>query len=230
MTTIYVICEGQTEAAFVRNILNKALGYDCNTCIAPIVNSETDKKTGKTYKGGIQKFVKVDNDIQHTLRNIKKPKAIVTTMFDYYALPADFPGMVEAEQAADVYEKIEIIESALKTYYYEKYPYIKFIPYIQLHEFETLLFTNIGILEEEFFDRINKKEFDSLVDFVNNEDNIELINSGTDTAPSKRIIKCIQFYHKPIDGMKILSKIDFLTIWDRCKHFNDWITKLENND
>ena len=93
-----------------------------------------------------------------------------------------------------------------------------------------MLFTNIGILEEEFFDRINKKEFDSLVDFVNNEDNIELINSGTDTAPSKRIIKCIQFYHKPIDGMKILSKIDFLTIRDRCKHFNDWITKLENND
>lgn len=230
MTTIYVICEGQTEAAFVKNILNKVLGYDCYTCIAPIVNSETDKKTGKTYKGGIQKFVKMDNDIQHTLRDIKKTKTIVTTMFDYYALPCDFPGMVEAEQTVDVYKKIEIIESALKTYYNKKYPHINFIPYIQLHEFETLLFTNIGILEEEFFDRINKKEFDSLVDFVNNEDNIELINSGTDTAPSKRIIKCIQFYHKPIDGMKILSKIDFLTIRDRCKHFNDWITKLENND
>ena len=56
-------------------------------------------------------------------------------MFDLYALPADFPGYAEARREVDPYGKVRILEDALGNDIADR----RFIPYIQLHEFEALI-------------------------------------------------------------------------------------------
>ena len=60
------------------------------------------------------------------------------------------------------------------------------------------------------------------------DNNPELINEGRETAPSKRIIKLIPEYDKVSVGADIaaINGVEFLK--KKCRHFNDWITILEN--
>lgn len=58
--------------------------------------------------------------------------------------------------------------------------------------------------------------------------NPELIDEGKATAPSKRIIKLVPEYDKVSVGADIaaINGVEFLK--EKCRHFNDWITTLEN--
>jgi hypothetical protein len=58
-------------------------------------------------------------------------------MFDFYALPHDFPGYAESHKQTDLKARIEHLESCFQADIGDH----RFIPYIQLHEFEALLFT-----------------------------------------------------------------------------------------
>jgi hypothetical protein len=58
----------------------------------------------------------------------------------------------------------------------------------------------------------------------------ELINQGATTAPSKRLAKIIPNYNKlkvPL-ASQVLEKIGLAKIREKCPHFNQWITQLEN--
>lgn len=51
-------------------------------------------------------------------------------MFDFYALPTDFPGYSDSLAKMDSYERVESVEDAFA----ENINMHRFIPYIQLHE------------------------------------------------------------------------------------------------
>ena len=59
--------------------------------------------------------------------------------------------------------------------------------------------------------------------------NPEEINEGQETAPSKRIIKEIPEYkgQKATIGPLVAAKIDLDVLREKCKHFNEWLTRLE---
>jgi hypothetical protein len=62
----------------------------------------------------------------------------------------------------------------------------RFIPYIQLHEFEGLLFTDINVFRKNFMSHEfrDRSGFEGIFDqYANPED----INDSTTTAPSKRL-------------------------------------------
>ena len=69
-------------------------------------------------------------------------------MFDLYALPNDFPKFEEAKKCADVYRKVEVLEEAFK----EDIGDYRFLPYIQLHEFEALILSKPEELLYEYFE------------------------------------------------------------------------------
>ncbi len=147
-----------------------------------------------------------------------------TTMFDLYALPNDFPGYNDAKGVNDPYEKINILEQSFS----EDIGDQRFIPYIQLHEFETLLFSDLSMLEIEYFD--HDKEISKLEKMLESfSNNPELINENVDTAPSKRIIKLIPEYkgNKVNVGATIASMIGIEHLKNTCRHFNEWVLKLE---
>ena len=107
----------------------------------------------------------------------------------------------------------------------------RFIPYIQLHEFEALLFCGIEYIAELYPGC--EKRCEQLTQALQNVGNPELINNSPHTAPSKRIIKAIEGdnkthynYNKPKTGRFVTEKIGIDELRSKCKHFDEWIEKL----
>ena len=99
---------------------------------------------------------------------------------------------------------------------------VRFIPYIQLHEFEALLFaSNEGF--NSFFDEIQKEKAQQI---INSYDNPEDINTTPEGAPSKRILAIKEDYDKVLEGNLIALEIGFSKIMEKCTRFRAWIEKL----
>lgn len=99
---------------------------------------------------------------------------------------------------------------------------VRFIPYIQLHEFEALLFaSNEGF--NSFFDEIQKEKAQQI---INSYDNPEDINTTPEGAPSKRILAIKEDYDKVLEGNLIALEIGFSKIMKKCTRFRAWIEKL----
>ncbi len=220
MKRLYITAEGQTEEAFAMTVIcdhltNYGLSVFCRRVL-------TKKDKLKSYRGGISNYSKAKNDIQRWMLEDQSNEVVFTTMFDYYALPSDFPGMEAARVLNNVYDKVLLLEKEWKEDIGDR----RFIPYIQLHEFESLMFSKIEDLEYEYFDR--SKEIQTLKNQLEEFDgNPELINDGKDTAPSKRILKLIPEYDKVLAGNEIAKLIGMEQLKSKCAHFRAWIEKLE---
>jgi len=219
MIRLNIITEGQTEEYFVKNILSPHLSP---LSIFPVArNILTSKHKHRYYRGGLISYNKAKNDIISWIKEDNNPDARFSTMFDLYALPTDFPGYEKAIQAGDPYEKVKILEAA----FYNDINERRFIPYIQLHEFEALIFSNPKELSIAYFER--EKEIMKLEEIANQFNNPELINENPKTAPSKRIIELIPEYDKVNIGPDIAGIIGIEFLKEKCLHFRNWIEKLE---
>ena len=181
MRRLHITAEGQTEETFVNRTIRPYLAQF--VVFADVRRVLTSRKRGKEFRGGMTSYMKAKNDIERWLQEEKHNTDVAfTTMFDYYALPSDFPGFAEAQRLRDPYQKVTTIEKAFAEEINDR----RFIPYIQLHEFETLLFVDPQKFEIEYFDK--PEGIATLCSIKEYYDNPELINQGKETAPSKRII------------------------------------------
>lgn len=222
MKRLHITAEGQTEEAFVNKTLKYYLAqfgvYADVRCVL------TSRKRNKEFRGGMTTYMKAKNDIKRWLSEESHNSDVVfTTMFDYYALPEDFPCYAEVQRQKDPYQKVATIEQAMADDINDP----RFIPYIQLHEFETLLFVDPYKFEIEYFDKPNG--IATLLSITKSFENPELINQGENTAPSKRIINVYNDYaaNKPAIGSMIADEIGIEAMKEKCAHFNQWLTKLE---
>jgi hypothetical protein len=144
-------------------------------------------------------------------------------MLDLYALPNEFPQIDEARKNPNPYQKVEQLEIAL----FEEINDTRFIPYIQLHEFEALILSEPSKFTERFPEY--ESEVKQLLEICVKYDTPELINDGVNTAPSKQIIKLIPAYKgsKTSAAPLIAQKIGLSKIREKCPHFNKWIIQLE---
>lgn len=221
MKNFRIVTEGQSETNFVNRVMAPYFAGRC-TLIPITVVTKTDNRHGKIYKGGIGNYGQIRNTLLKTLANASKnPDSYVTTMFDFYRLPTDVPGVAEAEKVDDPYKKVEIIEREVQRMegYGEKF----FFPYIELHEFEAMIFSDITKLEETYFE----DDLTALKECVKAQSNPELINNGADTAPSKRIMDCIGSFDKANVGVDVLGKIGIENIAGKCRHFAEWLRCIE---
>ena len=217
---LHFVVEGQTERRFVESTLrphlaNRSIWVDAR-CV------QTSRTRGRKHSGGIQGYVRAKGDIERWMREDQNADARFTTMFDLYALPGDFPGYEAAGQARDPYARVRRLEDALG----EDISDQRFVPYLQLHEFEALLFADPEKLEERFDQ--HSPEIRRLVQVAERCDP-ELINDGIETAPSKRIIREIPEYEsdKASSGPIVAERIGLTTLRMKCLHFSEWIGKLE---
>ena len=103
-----------------------------------------------------------------------------------------------------------------------------FIPYIQLYEFEALLFfSNVGF---EFMYH-NRLTIEDLNKIRNRYQNPEEINGNPNTAPSKQLISVIESrekrgYDKYIHGVEIAKRIGIETMIDKCPRFGHWVNQI----
>ena len=170
------IVEGQTEEAFVNQILSPYLaGFEVWVRIRCVL---TSRRRNIKHRGGIESYGKAKNDINAWIKEDRNSDVRFTTMFDVYGLPTNFPGYKDAKQSSDLYGRVKVLEDALGEDISDR----RFIPHFQLHEFEALLLSDPQKLDSQFD---NSTGIRQLVNIVASFDSPELINDGNDTAPSK---------------------------------------------
>lgn len=220
MIRLHFTAEGSTEQNFVRKILTPHLAALGVYSDARCVMTSRDNRTAREYRGGVISYQKAKADIMTWIKEDNRQECRFTTMFDLYRLPNDFPGYLEANNKTDPYEKVTFLENAIA----EDINDSRFIPYIQLHEFEALIFADPQKLDWEYLD--HQRSIMNLVSMVE-ELNPELINERPELSPSNRIINQIPEYDKATAGVSVVEKIGLDVLREKCRHFNAWVTQLE---
>jgi hypothetical protein len=215
MNRVLVLVEGDTEVSFVDYIL-----YPEFAAKGIFLTSALFRKKHKGSFG-------YQNCQKRILNSIKQDSSIyVTTFVDYYKLPEDWPGRVESKSFKDYKDKAYKIEQALLKDIIgqmgDSWNPAQFIPYVQMHEFEALLFSNVSVLAEN-----NPSVSDSFANIVKSFSCPEEINDNYETCPSRRIKQHIANYDKRVDGIIKAQNIGLKTMRRECPHFNEWIEKLE---
>ena len=215
---LYITVEGQAEKEFADRTLKSHLAsYFIDVRPRVVV---TNRKMGK--RGGILDFEKIRGDISRLMKQDRHPEARFTTMVDLYALPSEFPGWDEARKQNLPPDRVAVLERAMETEFGDT----RFLAFIQLHEFEALLYCDLSELQQRIADShvgiaALRKEVQGLEP--------EEINEGPTTAPSKRIIRYVPVYerNKVRVGAPAAAAIGMPKLRQKCPHFSAWITKLE---
>ncbi|MCU4164151.1 DUF4276 family protein [Carboxylicivirga caseinilyticus] len=214
MKRIIIIGEGPTEQLF------------CNDVLQPVFNAhdiflETPKI--KKSKGGIVAWEHLKKQVE---LHLKDTGVYVTTLIDYYGIhPCHaFPKWEEAKAIVNKSDRITFLENSMLEEIDESIRY-RFIPYIQLHEFEALLFSDITVIEDNF-ESDEFKDYDYLLETDKAFSNPENINDGKTTAPSKRLGRIIDDYSKVVYGSLLAQEIGLDKILEKCPRFNNWIERL----
>ena len=193
--------EGRTEEEFVNQVL------------APHLRAKGVEAT-PIILGGDVTIVRLASDMAKLYWHFD----FVTSLVDFYGFRNKGnlnPSELEMEIDRAVDEKID-----------RSWDRSKVFSYVQQHEFEGLLFSDISVfaglvgapggLEEDM------RTIRSL--FPTPED----IDDGSDTAPSKRIMKLIPSYNKVANGPLLAANIGLAAIRGQCRRFNEWVTRLES--
>lgn len=220
---LHLLVEGSTEERFVNRVLAPHLG--AVGVFADARKVETGRRPGKIYRGGLLSYEQVAKDLQRWMKEDAGPDAWYSTMLDLYALPDDFPAFAEAERISDPYHRIERLEAAFAA----AIDHRRFIPYLQLHEFEALILTDPSHLDWFFVEASEQQAIDRLIALSASYDSPELIDDGAETAPSKRIIAELPAYArlKATVAPEVVAKIGLERVRERCPHFGAWLAALE---
>lgn len=217
MSRIRILVEGQTEETFVNDVLS------------PHLNRMGVYPHALLFRrgGGSFRYAKCQKVILDALKQDKS--AQITTMVDFYAMPGDWPGRNESQSCRDYRDKAQRVEQALRddiiAQMGDSWDPARFIPYVQMHEFEALLFSSPVRLAESLGDERLSSAFLTIRDeFPNPEE----INDNHETCPSRRIKGVFQSFKKTIDGIIAARKIGIKKMCEKCPHFDEWIKKLEN--
>lgn len=222
MNELVVVAEGETEQTFVRDQLAAHLALHGTTVWAVLPGR-------RRRHGGVKKWEIARQDIIRTLRE----RRYCTTMFDYYALPDDWPGRANSrslawnEKARRVEQEIHNdIALAMGGHFNPKF----FLPYVQLHEFEALAFADVASLASVTQPLANQnlkwltERFQEILDRAGHP---EAINDNYETCPSRRITGLVPAYRKRAHGPIVTGRIGLAVLRKCCDHFASWLKRLE---
>ena len=205
MTRLAISVEGPTEEEFVKQFLTDHL-REKRVEPTPILFGSA---RGRSAGGNVS-----EEQLALEMKRLSNSFDAVTSLVDFYGFCR------KGDRTVDE------LEEALRQQLGHLWHPQKVFPYIQQHEFEGLLFSDVSV-------------FASLVDapagsvealrsirsqFKTPED----INDNKDTAPSKRIEKVIPRYKKTVDGPLLAIETGLAKIRAECPRFNGWVTKLES--
>ena len=219
MTNVYVICEGPTEVRFVKNILAPNLA-NRKLFLHPITVGSM------RTKGGNVTFDRLYNNVRRQLYNNRR--SYCSTLVDYYGLDSEFPGLDLAATRSGIRAKAQAVAERLVAALsrtIESEPLLRFIPYVQMHEFEALLFSDPYALAKA----IGRPELRNQLATIRGDfETPEHIDDSAVSAPSKRILELAPGYEKPLMGEIAAKAVGLDRIRNECPLFDAWLTKLES--
>lgn len=208
MTNLGVVVEGQTEEEFVLNVLAEHF--------APKQIKVDPKLIGEARRYG-------DGGGNVSISELAEDMIILSETNDFVTSLVDFYGFTDKGEM-DVEQLEEAVLATIKADKSLQNGPEKFIPYIQMHEFEGLLFADTAafVSIDASKDSIMKLE-EVRGCFTTPED----INDNSETAPSKRIKKEIPRYRKRRFGYIVAKTIGISKIREECPRFDEWLKQLE---
>jgi hypothetical protein len=210
--------EGSTEASFVQEVLAPIL-WARETYLTPTILGVPG------HKGGRTNYARVKKDV---LRQLKEDRAAYcSTMLDFYGLGKGFPGMPLPPNLSNV-DKVSHLERAMKEDIMAEVPGlrpdVRFLPYLQLHEYEGLLFSD----PEAFANSISLSHLAPRFRAIRQSfPTPEDIDDSSDTAPSKRVLGLCPSYSKVLDGTRAASAVGLEAMRRECPHFRAWVESLK---
>ncbi|WP_211193645.1 DUF4276 family protein [Pyxidicoccus fallax] len=99
------------------------------------------------------------------------------------------------------------------------------MPYLQVHEFEALLFSDVATTG--YVLGATPSELQQLQKIRGAFETPEHINDSPETAPSKRLLQLFPRYDKTFFGPAAVSRIGLEAVRRECPHFASWLTTLE---
>ena len=195
MVRIGISVEGPTEERFIKLVLQPYL-LNKGISICPISMSGN---------------VCIDR-VKSELKKLANNFDCVTTLYDFYG----FKGKAKNENKQSLEERIEqAVHEQVRS---------KLIPYIQMHEFEGILFSCPRAMAHG----LNESDAEQWCKTVLNQSNgdPESINNSVHTAPSKRLEKHTG-YRKTTHGPNIAQEIGIEKIREKCAGFDEWLKKIE---
>lgn len=202
MTRLAVVVEGRTEERFVNSVLGPHL-IDVGIETVPYLVGSGTRKVG----GG---DVHVDILISDLIRTLDEFDA-ATSLVDFYGFRD------REERTAEQLESV-ILEEIMR----ERNNNPRVRPYIQMHEFEGLLFSNpetFGIIGR----RGVRPDIARLRQIRCEFDTPEDINDSQDSAPSKQLKNAVRGYRKTDDGIAVAKEIGIERISEECPRFREWL-------
>ena len=213
---IHILVEGDTEEAFVRRVLIPHFEV-MNIRLNPIIVQTRREASRRAFRGGYVPYSRLREQLIRLLGDTSA--SAVTMLFDYYRFPTDFPGS-KNNTGSNGAQRVIQLEAAIAADLIND----RFIPYLQLHEYEAFLFVSpsstaeiLGCPEKVLQITRVRQEFPSP----------EEINDSPATAPSKRIAAIYDAYDKVYHGPLVANRIGLPLLRQACPHFNDWLAKLE---
>lgn len=216
---VIAIVEGKTEQVFVESVLAPYLAQKQIYILATQVS-----KPGE--KGGDVRFVKVERDLGNHLK--QRANTYVTTLVDYYGVK-EWPGLESLGQnltPAQIAAHLnQATQDKVNRLFPEQRPAERFIPFMLIHEFEALLFSDSEMLASEL--GIDEKEVKAVLAECGEP---EAINNSLQTAPSKRLDKWSKYgkFGKTTTGISIANRIGIPKMREKCPLFDNWLGQLES--
>lgn len=226
MARLLIHVEGQTEETFVNEVLGPHLLLRGYTQVSARLLGNARERV---FRGGIRAWSGVRKDI---VRHLKQDReCVATTMVDYYALPASgdrcWPGRAAAAGASPRATAASVEAAMLldvSADMGEAFDPRRFVPFVVLHEFEGLLFSDCQAFARGIGRPDLSAAFQAVRDaFVTPED----INDSATTAPSKRVAALVPGYDKTFMGTLAILEIGVDRIRADCPHFEAWLSRLE---
>ncbi|MGY4232137.1 hypothetical protein ACVIIW_001084 [Bradyrhizobium sp. USDA 4449] len=185
----------------------------------------------RIHRGGIKPWSSTKRDILGHLKN--DPSCIATLMVDFYGLPSGaddgWPGRAEANALGSAEAKVAIVQSKIlddiAAAMGSDFDRSRFVPFVLMHEFEALLFSDCARFAEAIGQANLGAQFQQIRDGFQSP---EEINDSPVTAPSKRIAALFPSYQKILHGNVAVLGIGLQIIRDHCPNFRAWLERLEH--
>ena len=226
VTRLLIHVEGQTEESFINEVLAPHLyssGY--MEVSARIIGNARQRER----RGGIVPWPAARTGILNHLKD--DPRCFVSTMVDFYGLPQTgtgaWPGRLAATSAvfSDKAQRVEADLLADVTMHLgEGFNPVRFVPYVMMHEFEAMLFSDCAAFSRGIGNPSLERQFQAVRDAFNSP---EEIDDSPLSAPSTRVQSLVPCYNKPLLGTLAVLEIGLESIQRECPHFRSWLRRLE---
>lgn len=205
MIRLAISVEGDTEEEFVKHLLANHL-RERGIEPTPIL---LGRARGRS-RGGDVSPERLESEMAH----LRHAFDAVTSLVDFYGFRR------RGDRTVD-----ELEEHLRRKLGHPRHPQRVF-PYVQRHEFEGLLFSDVDAFTKII--GVSPTSIQTLREIRSKFPTPEDINDNKETAPSKRIKKVIPRYNKKVDGPRLAMEMGLAAIRAECPRFNNWVTSLES--